>query len=156
MSLDNVHEQHLLHHMMLMKICSEDRVSIKITATLKIISKQHSFLPELQRSCVIQLHDIHHARFISSLENASFATVISPLCKQPEGFTCGLFYVKGRKTNFLFITVFPHSPTHQQHRGLGRLLPVVIQVGQFQVEQQSVMGDHVETVCVHQSLEAEI
>lgn len=131
MSPDNVHEQYLLHHMMLMKLCSEDRVPIKMTTTLMIISKQHSFLPKLQRSCVIQMHDIYRARFISSLEKASFAIIISPLSKQPEGFTCGLFYVKGSKTNFLFLMVFLYSPTHQQHRGLGRLLPVVIRVGQF-------------------------
>lgn len=119
------------YHMMLMKISSEDRISIRMTATLMIISKQHSFPPKLQRSCVIQMDDIYHARFISSLENASFAIIISLLRKQPEGFMCGLFYVKGSKTNFLFLTVFPYSPTHQQHRGWGRLLPVVIRVGQF-------------------------
>lgn len=50
-----------------MKICYKDAASIKMTASLMIISRQHSFLPELQRSCVIQMHDVYHAKFISSL-----------------------------------------------------------------------------------------
>lgn len=112
----------MLYHMML--IYSENSLTIKMTATLMTISKQHSFPPN---HSVIQMHNTYHARFISSLENASFAIIISPLSKQPEGFMCGLVYVKESKINFHFLkTIIPYSPTHQQHRGLSRLLPVVI------------------------------
>jgi len=56
-----------MYHTTVVKICYKGAASIKVTASLMIISKQHSFLPELQRSCVIQMHDIYHAKFMSSL-----------------------------------------------------------------------------------------
>lgn len=114
-----IKRQYLLYHMMLIY----SGLTIKMTATLMTISKQHSFPPN---HSVIQMHNTYHARFISSLKNTSFAITISPLSKQPEGFMCGLVYVKGSKINFHFLKTIPYSPTHQQHRGLGRLLPVVI------------------------------
>lgn len=47
MSLDNVHEQHLLYCRVLMKICSEGGASIKMPTTVMIIGKQHSHTPPL-------------------------------------------------------------------------------------------------------------